>query len=283
MTVWFTETLYEELGQRLRIDEVLYRGKTSYQRVEIFSNARLGRVLCLDGVVQTAEADEFHYHEMLTHPALFGHGAARRVLIIGGADGGALREVLRHPIERVVEVDIDAELIELCREHLPSLSVGAYDDPRTVLAPGDGAQYVAETDERFDVVIVDSTDPVGPGAVLFETPFFSGCRRVLKDGGVVVNQNGVPFFQAEELRGSHGRRRALFRHAGFYVSPVPTYYGGQLAFGWGSDGLDLAAVPQDAVAARAAAAGFETRRYNPAFHAAAFALPNDLAWLRAAS
>ena len=136
MTEWFTETLYEELGQRFRIDEVIYRGKTEFQRVEILRNERLGRVLCLDGVVQTTEADEPHYHEMLTHPALFGHGAVQRVLIIGGADGGILREVLRHPVERVVEVDIDAELIELCRTHLPSLSAGAYDDPRTVLAPG---------------------------------------------------------------------------------------------------------------------------------------------------
>ena len=276
MSKWFTEVLHDDQRQQLRIETAHYRGRTAFQSVEIFENPTHGRVLCLDGVVQTTEADEFCYHEMLVHPGMFAHGAPREVLIIGGADGGALREVLRHPVTHVTLVDIDAELIGLCRRYLPAISAGAFDDPRAHVDPGDGAQCVAGTSGRFDLVIVDSTDPVGPGAGLAQKPFFASCRRVLNEGGLVVTQNGVPFYQPQELAESGAHRRKVFRLKGFYASPVPLYAGGLMAFGWGSDRLDPGALPADALDARIAAAGLPLRYYNGGVHRGAFALPESL-------
>jgi spermidine synthase len=242
--------------------------------VEIFENPTHGRVLCLDGIVQTTEADEFIYHEMLVHPAMFAHGGVREVLIIGGADGGALREVLRHPVDRATVVDIDAELIELCMTHLASISDGAHGSPRARVIPGDGAKYVENTLDRFDVVIVDSTDPVGRGSVLFQLAFFHGCRRVLKDGGIAVFQNGVPFYQPTEFRDSHACRRRVFAMAGHYLWPVPSYAGGHMAFGWGSDRLDPGSVAGDGLARRVASAVLPLEAYGADVHRAAFVLPN---------
>lgn len=276
---WFTEGLHGDCRQQLRIDRQIYRGKTSFQSVEIYETASLGRFLCLDGVVQTTESDEAHYHELLVHPMLFTHGDVRNVLIIGGADGGALREILRHPVDRVLLVDIDEELIEVCRAHLPSLSRGAFDDPRAILAPGDGASFVAQTEDQFDAIFVDSTDPLGPGAVLFTEPFFSDCRRALRSGGVLTTQSGVPFFQGHELAESHRRRHKVFTHAGAYAAPVPFYVGGHMAFGWASDVLDVAAVPLDRVAARIAESGLHFRAYDAGVHAGVFALPPWIAEL----
>jgi spermidine synthase len=273
---WFDETLYPFYRQGIRVDGVLYRGQTKFQTVEIIRNERLGRVLCLDGVVQTTEGDEFYYHESMTHPALFAHGRAKSVLIIGGADGGILREVLKHPVKEVVIVDIDAELIDICKQHLPLHHAGAYDDPRTVNLPGDGAAYVAETDKRFDIVLVDSTDPQGPGIVLFQAPFFRNCRRVMKKGGLMVTQNGVSFYQQDELRDAHHHRLQVFRNAGAYFSPVPCYVGAHMAFGWASDSLLLPRIPPATIARRLRQSGIVTRHYNAEMHQAFFAIPNNL-------
>ena len=276
MTEWFHETLYPFFAQSIRVDRWIFRGKTKFQDVAIFANERLGRVLCLDGVVQTSESDEFYYHEMLTHPALLAHGSVTDVLIIGGADGGILREVLKHPVRKAVLVDIDGELIDLCRKLLPGIWAGAYDDPRTVDARGDGVNFVAKTKDRFDLIIVDSTDPMGPGEGLFRRPFFRNCRKILRPGGLVVTQNGVPFYQPEELRAADSYRRAAFKRAGYYVNPVPLYTGAHMAHGWASDSLNFAAVPAATIRKRYAARKLTTRYYNPAIHAACLAVPNNI-------
>ncbi len=274
MTEWFKELLYPFYAQSIRIDRWIFRGKTKFQKVAIFENEGLGRVLCLDGVVQTSEADEFYYHEMLTHPAMMAHGHVKDVLIIGGADGGVLREVLKHPIRKAVLVDIDDELIELCRTLLPTIWAGAGEDPRTVNAPGDGVKFVAETKDKFDLIIVDSTDPMGPGEGLFRLPFFRNCQRILRKGGLVVTQNGVPFYQPAELRAAHDYRAGVFERAGYYLTEVPLYAGAHMALGWASDTLDFPAVPPATIRKRYAARNLNTRYYNPAIHGACFAIPN---------
>ena len=169
MTDWARETLYPGYSQALRIDKILYEGRTSFQEVRLIENEHFGRVLLLDGVVQTTERDEFFYHEMMLHPALCALGNAQDVLIIGGGDGGCLREALKHPsVKRAVMVEIDGGVVELSKKYLPALSAGAFDDPRTELIIGDGAKYMAEAQpDQFDAIIVDSTDPFGPGEVLF--------------------------------------------------------------------------------------------------------------------
>ena len=273
MSGWAVETLHAHYRQCLEIGRMLYDSETAHQRIRVFENPRFGRVLTLDGVVQTTTSDEFIYHEMLAHVPILAHGAARRVLIIGGGDGGMAREALRHAsVEHVTMVEIDAGVVEFSKQYLPSLSAGAFDDPRLDLVIADGADFVASTDRRFDVAIVDSTDPVGPGEVLFTDTFYGRTRRCLDQGGILVTQNGVPFMQGSELAGTVRAFRALFADAACYLASVPTYVGGPMAFGWGTDGA-ARATPVDTLRTRYDASGIRTRYYTPEVHAAAFALP----------
>lgn len=269
----FRETLYDAICQEFRIDKLYYENRTEHQHLMIFHNARLGRVMTLDGVVQTTEADEFVYHEMLAHVPLFAHGQARHVLIVGGGDGGMLREVLRHPVEQVTQVEIDRAVIDMAREYLPNHSAGAFDDPRLNLVIDDGMAYVESTSEQFDAIIIDSTDPIGPGEVLFSEAFYARAKHCLAPGGVLVTQNGVPFMQPDELQHTAQRMRPHFADTGFFCAPVPTYYGGFMAFGWGSDNRELRQAVLPVLQSRFDKARLKTRYYNPAIHQAAFALP----------
>lgn len=272
---WFQERLFPHVRQTFEITKVLYRERTEHQDLIIFETPTYGRVLALDSIIQVTEKDEYVYHEMMTHMPIVAHGRARRVLIIGGGDGGILREALRHKaVERVTMVEIDRAVVDMCLAYMPSIPRNAFKDKRTNLVIADGAKFVAETDERFDVVIVDSTDPVGPGEVLFTESFYRACHRVLTPGGVLVNQNGVPFMQADEVTMTYRRRRKSFKDVGFYVAAVPSYYGGFMTLGWASDNPKLRAVPAATIARRVAAAGLtKTRYYTAAIHQAAFALP----------
>ena len=170
----FTETLSDACGQTFRIDKVYFENKTEHQHLMIFHNAALGRVMVLDGVVQTTEKDEFVYHEMMAHVPLLAHGKAKQVLIVGGGDGGMLREVLKHrSVEQVTMVEIDSAVIEMAKEYLPNHSQGAFDDARANIVIADGMDFVRDTGQRFDVIISDSTDPIGPGEILFSDDFYA--------------------------------------------------------------------------------------------------------------
>jgi spermidine synthase len=211
---------------------------------------------------------------MFAHVPLLAHGNVKRVLIIGGGDGGLLEEVLKHDVEHVTEVELDGGVVEVSKQYLSSICQGAYDDPRVNLVIGDGAKFVAETDQTFDVVLVDSTDPIGPGAVLFTHEFYTHCKRCLTPGGILVTQNGVPFMQGDELVSSVGHFRSLFTDGSAYVISCPTYALGFMTLGWASDDADLRRQSVTTIQARFDALGIDTQYYNPAIHAAAFALPN---------
>lgn len=274
MSTWFEEILYPEYGQRFQIESVLFESKTEHQHLIIFKNAVFGRVMALDGIIQTTEKDEFIYHEMLAHVPILAHGEAKKVLIIGGGDGGMLREVLRHKtVEQAIMVEIDETVIDMCREYLPSHSAGAFDDPRTNVVIADAAKFVNETDQRFDIIISDSTDPVGPGEVLFTSAFYEGCQRILNPGGILVTQNGVAYMQMEEVKTTHQRLSPLFRDAGFYCAAVPTYIGGVMTFAWASDQTGYRKLTATELAQRFKRSGIQTRYYTPDIHVAAFALP----------
>ena len=207
---WSVETLHEGYGQMLQETEVLYDSETEHQRLRVFTNPQFGRVLTLDGVVQTTEADEFIYHEMLTHVPILAHGAATRVLIIGGGDGGMAREVLRHKaVEHVTMVEIDAGVVEFAKQYLPSLSAGAFDDARLNLVIADGAEFVAESQDRFDVIIIDSTDPIGPGEVLFTDTgadqHHARLPRAVCGRHLLSGQRADLCRRADGLRLGHGR------------------------------------------------------------------------------
>ncbi len=271
------ETLHDSFGQYFRVDNVLYHEKTSHQDLIIFENAAFGRIMALDGVVQTTERDEFIYHEMMTHVPLLAHGQAKRVLIIGGGDGGMLREVTRHQsVESITMVEIDASVVAFCRQYLPNHSQGAYDDPRFHLVIDDGVNFVSQTTQTFDVIISDCTDPIGPGEGLFTSAFYEGCKRILNPGGVFVAQNGVSFLQQDEVLNSHQRLGQYFKDVSFYQAAIPTYYGGIMTFAWATDNEAMRHLRPDTIQARFHHTGLHCRYYNPAVHCAAFALPQYL-------
>lgn len=272
MPGWTVEPLYPDYAQALQETRVLYDSQTEHQRLRVFENDRFGRVMTLDGVVQVTEGDNHIYHEMLTHVPLFAHGQVRRVLVIGGGDGGMAREALRHDVAQVTMVEIDRGVVDFCREYLPALSAGAFDDPRLELVIADGADFMRETDGGYDVIIVDSTDPVGPGETLFTDHFYGHAKRALAPGGILVTQNGVPFMQGDELTGTLRAFRNLFDDAGCYLAGVPSYTGGPMALGWGTDG-DWRHVELATLEARVHASGLDFGYYTPEVHKAAFALP----------
>ena len=271
----FTETLSDGYGQSLSIDELLFEQQTDHQHLIIFRNRFFGRVMALDGIVQTTERDEFIYHEMMVHVPMLAFGAARRVLIIGGGDGGILREVLKHQsVEEVVQVEIDQAVIDLCKTFLPNHSAGAFDDPRVTINIADGMAFVCEADiEPFDVIISDCTDPIGPGEVLFSSEFYRGCKRLLNPNGVFVAQNGVVFMQPEELINTQHRLSPYFTDTRFYGVAVPTYIGGIMALAWGCDDLQISKLDISLLQQRYQASGLNCRYYTPAVHASAFHLP----------
>ena len=273
---WINEDLYEKEGFicAFRADKVLYEEQTAEQHLVIFENGLFGRMMALDGITQVTQRDEFIYHEMLTHVPILAYGRARHVLIIGGGDGGILREVARHKaIEKITMVEIDPSVTAFCREQLPEISAGAFDDPRLNLVFADGAKFVEETTERYDVIIVDSTDPVGPGEVLFREEFYQAAKNCLTPGGVLVTQNGVPFMQGAELKGTMEKFRRLFNVATCYLATIPTYVGGPMALGWGTDDESLTSISSEELERRFAETGLEMRYYTPEVHKAAFALP----------
>jgi len=270
----FTETLYSSYGQSYVIDEVLFENRTEHQHLIIFRNEQFGNVMALDGVVQTTEKDEFIYHEMLTHVPMIAHGNAKRVLIIGGGDGGILREVLKHPkVEHVTMVEIDSAVVDMCKTYFPNHSAGAFEDPRVNLEINDGVEFVVNNTEKFDVVISDSTDPEGPGEVLFTSRFYQGCKKALNEGGILATQNGVSFMQLDEVETTYQRFKGIFEDRWFYAASVPTYVGGIMTLSWGTDNPELRKLSIDVIQERFNTAGFKTRYYNPALHVASFALP----------
>jgi spermidine synthase len=278
---WINETLYPDWGQRFQVKRELARVQSQFQDIAVFESSSHGRVMVLDGVIQITERDEFVYQEMLTHVPLLAHGSAANVLVIGAGDGGVLRRVLQHnTVRRAVMVEIDGEVIRLSKEFLPGIAGQAWTDPRADVIVGDGIDYVKRApDSSFDAVIVDSTDPIGVGEVLFTDAFYQNCARILTGRGLVVNQCGVPFMQADELMETSARRRKFFPHVTAYVAAVPTYVGGFMTLGWAAKDPGLAATPVETIRARAAAAGITgtTQYWTPEIHTGAFNLPPYIA------
>jgi spermidine synthase len=273
---WFEERLHANWRQAIRVKEMLYREQTELQDLVIFESFDWGRVLALDGVVQTTTGDEFCYHEMIVHVPILAHGRTREVLIIGGGDGGCLREALKHPgVERVTQVEIDAGVIDLSRRWLPTLSDGAFDHPKARVVIADGARFAAETGDRFDVVIIDSTDPQGPGAVLFTEPFYRDVRSLLNPGGIMTTQCGNPSIRPQELVDTQAAQRAAgYALVDYFLPVVPTYIGGAMALGFASDAAAGREVPLEQLRQRGVPAGLHY--YTPEVHLAAFAHP---AWM----
>ncbi len=274
---WIDELLYPAWKQSFREDKELIHKQSLFQDIRIIENEEYGRILFLDGVTQITEKDEFVYQEMLVHVPLLSHGNAKRVLIIGAGDGGVLRRVLQHhTVEKAVMVEIDGDVVDLSKEFLPGISKNCWDDPRAEVIIGDGIQYVADAvDQSFDVIIVDSTDPIGVGEILFTNDFYRDAARILTDDGIIVNQCGVPFMQAEELYETSLRRKKFFSYVSAYVVAVPTYVGGFMTLGIASKKDNWNSQSAGILAQRAKNAKIEglTRYWSPEIHLASFCLP----------
>ena len=271
---WIEETFHPHWRVRLKAEKILHETKTEHQHLVIFENATWGRVLMLDGVCQLTTSDEFVYHEMMAHVPLMALAKPHRVLVVGGGDGGVLREVLKHPsVEKATLCEIDRTVVDLSLEHYPEIAGGSISDPRTDLVIADGLKYVAGTKEKFDAIIVDSSEPIGPSAVLHTPEFFADCKRALKAGGILVTQNGLPFLFPEHLAGTTRAFGNLFKHVAPYMCTQPCYFGGPFALNWASDDKGLLGISQKKLGRRQAKREIATRYWTPAVHVAAFALP----------
>ncbi len=271
--LWYDETFENRTRLGLRVERTLFSGRSDYQTVEVLETPQWGRVLVIDGVFMTSEGDERFYHEMIVHPALVTAPRIARVLVIGGGDGGTVREVLRHPgVEKVVLVEIDAMVVEACKAHLPALGGDAWNDPRLEVRIGDGVAFVKESKESFDVVLLDGTDPVGPAKGLFDESFYRGVRDRLASGGVFALQSESPILLADVFFEIQQTLRRVFVNAHPYFGPVPLYGAGIWSWTWASNAGDprtKSALHADRIAPFAK----DLRVYSPEVHLGAFTQP----------
>ncbi|MDY0211351.1 MAG: polyamine aminopropyltransferase [Acholeplasma sp.] len=269
---WFKEAWTENIHFAVKIKSVLHSEKTSIQQIDLYDSFELGRFLALDGLMITNEKDEFIYHEMITHPALSVNPYIKHVLIIGGGDGGTLRELVKYPkIETIEVVELDYRVVELSKTYLPSLSSG-FNDTRVSMFYQDGASFVKDTERKYDLIIVDSTDPIGPEADLFTQSFYHDCFRALTESGILINQHESPYFEKEskEMKEAHDRISKVFPFSKVYQAFIPTYPSGHWLFGFASKKFDPVIELKSSYIERL---GFETKYYNKEIHVASFALP----------
>lgn len=275
------ELVSEDAGYFLRGARLLEAGRSEWQTYEVWETPRFGKLFRLDGCFMTSERDEFYYHENLIHVPSVAHPGLRRALILGGGDGGSADELLKYPgIERIVIAELDAKVVELSRRHLRAVHHGALDDARVEVRIGDGMKYVHEdgpaAGERYDLIVLDLTDPVGPAEALYAADFFAACKALLAEGGALTLHIGTPVFQPERVRELVDRLRRVFAKLRPYFLYIPLY-GSLWGMACASDTLDPAALGAEEVDRRLATRSIrELQHFNGAVHCAQFALPNHL-------
>lgn len=272
MDLWYTEKHSENVGISLKITGTLFSGKSEFQQLDILETLEYGRMMLLDGLVMVTERDEFIYHDMIVHPALFTHPQPKKVLVIGGGDGGSIREIVKHPtVTEATLCEIDGLVIEKSIELLPSMAA-AIDgsNPRVKLHVDDGLAYIREHQDEYDVILVDSTDPIGPAVGLFEEDFYRLVFGALKEDGIMVAQSESPFYHAEIQRDMYKNLRAVYPIVEMYQAFIPTYPSGYWSFAFASKKYHPVS---DFNRERAAKRDFYTKYYNEDLHLGAFMLP----------
>ena len=277
----FVEHLHEGYAQSITPSKILIDEHSRYQAIKIFDTAGNGRVMMLDDIVQITTRDESAYAEMLTHLPILEHGKVERVMIVGGGDLSIADEVLKHKkIREVVLVDIDEQVVALCRKYFGEINAKAFKDKRLKIEIADAFEYLGrpESKSRFDLIIADRPDPVGPGKALFGESFYERVKRAIRSGGFATFQTGVPFYQPEEITEALKELKNYFPKAGIYLTVVPTYVGGFMTLAWAAKGKRLGSPDAiKAAARRFRALKLKTDYYNPSIHAASFALPE---WIK---
>ena len=272
MDLWYYEknTKYVKIG--IQVDKHLHSEQSDFQRIDVFYSKEFGRFLTLDGCLMLTEKDEFIYHEMIVHVPMAVHKNAKNVLVIGAGDGGALRELCRYKtIENIDVAEIDERVVEVCKEYLPKTAVGFY-DPRVNMFYEDGLKYVRGFKKHYDLIIVDSTDPFGPGEGLFTKEFYGNCYAALKDDGIMVNQHESPFYEEDAIACERAHKRIVlsFALSRVYQAHIPTYPSGHWLFGFASKKYHPV---KDLDPDYWNGLGLTTKYYNTNLHAGAFALP----------
>lgn len=269
---WFQERLFPGFSQRIAVTDCLLEKQTQFQKIQIFETAVFGKVMALDNAIQITERDNHIYHEMLVHVPMFAHGDVKDVLIVGGGDGGCLREALKHPVDSVMMVEIDSEIVELSRRFFPEVSGGAFLDDRADILIDDAYRYLAEERRRFDLILIDSTDPVGPAARLFTQEFYQRCFLRLRDSGMIVIQSGSPPFRTESTEADARPFLSVFGQLQDYIAPVPSYPMGMIALRGASMAGDSLSPCIETIRARVEKQAITTKHYEPGTHRAAFEL-----------
>ena len=272
MDLWFSEKHTPNVKFSIRVDRQLYSGQSDFQRLDVFESPEFGRILVLDGYLMLTEKDEFIYHEMIVHTPLAVHPHVKNVLVIGAGDGGAVRELTRYPeIGRIDLAEIDGQVIEVCKKFLPQTSC-KMDDPRVHIYVEDGLKFVRRHADEYDLIIVDSTDPFGPGEGLFTKEFYGNCYKALKEDGIMVNQHESPFYEQDALAMQRAHKRIIesFPFSRIYQAHIPTYPSGHWLFGFSTKKYHPL---KDLDEARWNARGLKCRYYTTTLHRGAFYLP----------
>jgi spermidine synthase len=271
--IWISEK-WNNLEVLYKVRSILYKSNSEYQHTQIVDSYEYGRMLLLDGIVQTTEKDEFIYHEMMVHVPMLSHPNPEEILIIGGGDGGILREVLKYDsVSSVTMVEIDSKVIDLCQEYLPMISAGAFEDKRTSLVIMDGAAYVQDTKKKFDVIIIDSPDPIGLAKVLFSKSFYLNLHDVMTNNGILVRQTGSIHTQIDEQKEAYDLLTDIYSYTEPFVFAVPAYVGGFFSAMLSSDSINPFDMDISSLKDKAAGNRLETKYYNPGIHIGAFHVP----------
>jgi spermidine synthase len=267
MELWFTEKQTESFGITAKVKQTLYTEQTAFQKLDMYETEEWGNMLVLDGMVMTTVKDEFVYHEMVAHVPLFTHPNPKHVLVVGGGDGGVIKEILKHPsVEKATLVEIDGKVIEASKKYLPEIAQGL-DDPRVEVKVDDGFMHIAESNQVYDVIMVDSTEPVGPAVNLFTKGFYAGIAKALKQDGIFVAQTDNPWFKGDLIRQVFADVKEIFPITRLYTANIPTYPSGLWTFTIGSKIYDPLKVKEERFHS------LETKYYTPEIHSAAFVLP----------
>ncbi len=273
MELWYSENHSDDVKFSLRVEEQLYTKQTEYQRIDVMTSKEFGTFLTLDGLMMVAEKDEFIYHEMIVHVPMSVNPNIKKVLVIGGGDGGTVKQLVRYDtVEAIDLVEIDRDVVEVCKKFLPTVSAGLNDE-RVNINYEDGLKFVRNTKDKYDLIIVDSTDPFGPGEGLFTREFYGNCYRTLSDDGIMVNQHESPYYEnyANSLIRAHRRIKGVFPIHKIYQAHIPTYPSGHWLFGFASNKFDPI---KDFNAERWNKLRLDTKYYNTELHMGCFALPN---------
>ncbi|RBP45585.1 polyamine aminopropyltransferase [Garciella nitratireducens] len=267
MEMWFTEKQTENVGITCKTEKTLYMETTQYQEIALIQTLQFGRMLVLDGTVQTTENDEFIYHEMITHVPLFTHPFPKNILVVGGGDGGAVREIVKHPsVQKATLVEIDGKVIEVSKNFLPTISC-ALENPKVEVLVEDGIQYVKKHKNKFDVILIDSTDPIGAAVGLFSKEFYKAIYESLKEDGLFVAQTESPFFNKELISKVYQDIKIIFPITKLYLCAIPTYPSGFWSFTMGSKKYDPLKIDENKMI------NIDTKYYTREIHKSAFSLP----------